>query len=951
MRINEYKQKLKGLDDADLDKSLLMQPGGELALEHPTAELPANFANFVGAVITPKAGRPAPDRAAVLQRTGNAPSPSEGFFINFLNDMERTYGRRITSACLDACYPDHGKPLTARQVKQIIQNASEQWGKKQFEDQVRHDNQRENDHSFALFLDSDSREFQRWFLSIPVPNPHRQPMTSEVEMRVVKKMTIALCQQLPAYSQQRISDEMMMSVFTKVIDQMSVFASRSLFCANTKALWWSGLEHRLNERGVKHLLTLLPVYSCGLLYIKRSSMCRMLVSTAYRHNLMGKWSESFCSSIGPHCQKTFFSDIDEERLLQCAGEDAMIPLIVDQLIERFIQILGNQNVQIKALENASQLTFGQRVLLTRVLESEPCSPELFSGFLNCAPGMTSCLQGAVNSQDESELFAVMRTMSAIIDDVAPDSVTDDQLAVILDMGLTGLTPVEARALLARVRAFEETMQAMLNQAEPSLKNVYERFVERLEQRSRQAGDKFQDRCQTRMSMLDAGDTHGNPLETALLRPKLAEDSNRNQSEVIRQLLSSELVLIDADGKPVIDLETLSGLKGEERLGYFSACLGPVMNIDEGWHNVEPLGRLAKALVTASEALGWGFSGAARMGEKVSGMLSLEDNTPLSVVIVGDPQVAQCTFSRPVDGCLDFTFRKPWQVESALSGDSQFYWLQTKASYFGFEADVRLFADGSARLREPARCNARLVVSQWPGTRFSSPPKAADWSNEAERRMSEHQTMHESIRRFAESRGNVNAISILDTLNAIRLFDQQSTSQGWKAADAFYDGFIKPITLGSASGKVRKALAEIIEEFNAGKDIDTAQAALDELLEKMQPLMALPIFVGSSFRATVDELEALYQSFQHNTAAENRAGLTRVLTELKAPNSSLARLIKLVPQEVRERLVTAFSQYQIPLDSSTFNPLAVALGEILEEEFLPEFIESVIAESMGKTRAT
>lgn len=974
MRINEYKRVLDGVDDKDLEQLQITRLETGLVLEYPENP-PANWSRCTGSVKktadekstdsissdpamsrNQESRRRPPDRGG-MARDKKVPGdlPPCRFLDGFVQDMNEAFGEKITRDCISAHYPEQGKPLNARQVKQIIDSAERKLVELGIADRRYREECRENndkiiagfmkDKFWAGLLFREPDEDMAYLMR----NQGRHLLEINAAV-LVRKLTIALCQSEPEYLQGRLTETMLEKAGNNVLAIHDYICLHPDSIPLARSTAWVLIDQAFEKKGLAHVVKLWPVYmACAIAFgqlsqTDRDSIIRSLALEVSQNHV---WSSTFLASVAPFYRDSFVRDVDKIPWADRSPDmdwSNLFDLALSFSRTRVKGMLITHHNLMFALRQEKGLSEWQMRLIGTELEKAPCTEDYFSNLVGLTESSGLFLADLAKSR---EPLCVFNFVGSLLTDVAHrvSSFAEHKslLRASLTVAVAGLSLPRARSLLQHVRSFHPNTQNMIaSQDIAEIDLAYRTLLAVLEQRSGQAGSEFQ---MTFVDLLRSDQVRA----MARLPPS---GYGAVSHKFVALILNSVIVLNARNGQPLVDLDTLHRCRDDKsQIEYVESVLFQTLALtpDRVDHQ-KYLTLLTNTLYLMQNAILRTCSETIFKNDH-SGMLYLSDNTLLQKLDDDLDTIVEVTLIGIVDRNIHFNYSSRFSsIRSAIDHNGRNRWLEPDHSEFTIEAEILLAPSGVIGFAMPLSCKSNLVLGQWPESCPYPQPVVRDLVGEvivSGVPMATNIPMRRDLYAFAADHKYVHAMTAMEVLEAIRIFIEAPVDEEMDCAIQIYERFIKTRVL-DFLGK-SGILGDILQELYPRMDPSGVIMALRTFTQYVLNLSAQEGSSPPESRYAIGALRDLCRSAPAASIAENRRQFELLLESLTTHGSPLSRYVDRIPVEDVRELVERLGQFATPLDLFVFSALESALTELLGRDLLPLFVQEVVSRSSGSSR--
>lgn len=968
MRINEYKRVLEGLDDIELDQLQFKHLENSVVLVYP--ENPpfawshcsgsitrSTEAKAVDPALATESGRPKQGTGrggAARQHAAEVTLQPCLLLDGFVSDMNEAFGEQITRDCVNAHFPEQGKPLTARVVKQLIDSAEKRVVDLDIAGIRRKSECREtNDNIIARFLKD------KYWSGLLFPEPdveiargmqeNGRFLIPENGARFIRKMITVVCRRLPEYSDACLTQAM--------LDRAAgdVRAIHDFMCANPYSnrlafdTVWTLLDQALETLGLNHVEKIWPAYLAAAIafsYLTQKPGSSALQELASEISQNHDWSSAFLASIAPFYLEEILQEIENKPQSGASadiGWQAMFDSVMSSSRNRALNILETHLELLSALGREKGLTEWQKRVMTSELERAPCSRASFSALIKLIESTCRTLVSLPKQRGAAGVFDLVTTVSAAVAESLSSSTGHDQrLAATLSVVVAGLSPGQARGLLQHVRDFDKpTRELLVKHNVPRSERFCDTLVAMLQQRAMQASDEFQ------IMFLDLVRNDQARRAAMLPVPGIGAVSD----EFTASLVNSTIVLTVADGQSIIDLQFLGRLKGENtRRDFVESSLFETLTFDPHDPGDQKCVTLLTNTISAMKDAVLRVCSKTIFKHDHSGMLYLSDNTLVQKLDDDLDTSVEITLVETVGRDIHFRYAyriMPIRIAFDMSGTPR--WIDPESSHFLIEAECVLYPAGGIALAAPLSCTTNLVRSRWPESRTYPQPMVRDLLGGIQvngQLLGDKMLTRSDLFDFAEANGNQMAMTAMSALKAIRRFIEAPADQALDCAIRVYEEFIKKWSFDFLDN--RETLGNILQELFPRMDPTGAILALEAFARSVLDLPELAKTASPESHYAIDQLLELIAGAPSASIVENRQAFQRLLELLETPGTPLSQYVVRVPVEVSIDLIERLGLFASRLDAQIFSALEKDLTDFLGGECLPLFIQSVLSQSDNRS---
>ncbi|SDH17201.1 hypothetical protein SAMN05660652_01312 [Propionivibrio dicarboxylicus] len=593
------------------------------------------------------------------------------------------------------------------------------------------------------------------------------------------------------------------------------------------------------------------------------------------------------------------------------------------------------------LGKETDLTDVQKIQIQSALEhAENVSPSFFP-LLSSIRTQISFLANQEKLQGPLA-FDVMATISESVAQHAPLLANyDHYLATMLNIGVAGLSPSAAQALLERLSSADTGIRQRVDTAnDPHVRKTCDALLAALQKRSNDADGIFQYAFQNALNN-----------EPAHVAPERIEANAPVVSPGFVDVLThSETRLILPNGKQI----SFTSRKRPEFLDasiHSNLQAALALELSDRDRNFL-LARLTDSLASMDKIV---MATCVRtfFDHDTSGTLRLPDETVLTEIYgtlgfeSGEARIVSSD-----DTGIRFTYRCALKgIIQAEDQDNHSHWLDPNRSRLLVEADLTLSATGEITLDKPPSCKADFAVigdDRWPQAARYPKPSA---SNFIEVKPETRMLMLGDLRAFAERHDNREALGVIQVLEHIHAFSMESNPAILlKRATDIYNNFIKHIS--PVFLKSNSATADVLEKLyphldneeinrnNLSLSLSDISGALEKFIAHLNGIIVPNRDTLSLLNRVVDLKNRLSSSDE----ATIRRKLEDLVGRLKASDGPQPQYQYQVETAIAELTRALVIEPLPPLSPSLFNALARELVRRLEDDFLPAFVEEITAQS-------
>lgn len=503
MRISDYKQALKDVDDNDLENLVVRRYKKGIVLEFPDNP-PEPWTNFIGAVS--QESQQTSTKSSTREVEGHATgSSAKRFLAGFVADMNAAFGEAITKDCISAHYPDKTTPLTARQVKQIIQSAEKQAAIAGVNNLPQPpDFRKGNDRVILDFLNGD----QMAEILFPEPNKDEaailqasgRKLLLEKEATLFKNLVTAICRAMPEYSSASLTDEMLSSAAQTTSRLLNDLAQLLNNSSAGLGLAWTLLDNALQQKGLSFLLNKWPAYAAGASVFTELNTIRGMKSVrdrAYEISPTHAWSEQFFTVVAAHHLELFVNNIDEIVWSPKQSDTRKYQHARNWAVSNISHLLERHLEELSELDSVSALTPWQKCAAEKTLNAVPLTLPSFRALVKLTESLDPQLSALLEADNPDRVLAALTSVCKTLSRWRPAEHGNREhlVTTALALAVATLTPAQALTALQTLESQDERMREQLEKLDFPLQEMATTLVApTLKQRALQASDKFQLLC-------------------------------------------------------------------------------------------------------------------------------------------------------------------------------------------------------------------------------------------------------------------------------------------------------------------------------------------------------------------------------------------------------------------------------------------------------------------------